>query len=279
MKYYTGLDVSMKTTSICIIDQNGAIKFEETVPTDPVTISAVIHATKLDIEKIAIESEYISHWLVQELERRDLPIICIDSRQMSKVLSLNINKTDKNDARLIAEALRCGFYSEVHQKSQDNVETRILINSRRTLKNISVQLKNTIRGHLKAFGVRLQPAGNKKFVELVNETLKDKSKIVQCGIKQLLEAFAHICRQIDQLEKKLEALAENDEDVQLLQTIPGVGLITAFTFKVYLGDPHRFKTSKAVGAYFGMTPRQYSSGETQRHGGVSKQDLRSSVFA
>ena len=270
MKYYTGLDVSMKTTSICIVDQHGSIVLEETVPTDPTSISAAIKSTELKIEKAAIESGSISHWLVQELCKKELPILCIDSRKMSKVLSININKTDKNDARLIAEALRCGFYSEVHQKSQENVEARILINSRRTLKNISSQLKNTVRGHLKAFGIRLGPVKNKKFIEKVKEQLKDKSEVVQYGLQQLLAAFIGINEQLAEIEQKLEALAEDDEDIKLLRTIPGVGLITAFTFKVYLGDPKRFKTSRAVGAYFGLTPTQYSSGETQKQGRVSK---------
>jgi transposase len=270
MKYYIGLDVSMKTTSICIVDQHGSVVFEETVSTDPIAISNAISSTRLKIEKTAVESGSISHWLVQELCKKGLPIICIDSRKMSKVLSININKTDKNDARLIADALRCGFYSEVHQKSQENVETRILINSRRTLKNISSTLKNTIRGHLKAFGIRLGPAKNNKFIELVEKLLKDKSEIVQYGLQQLLEAFSSINQKLLQIEQKLEELAKHDEDIQLLKTIPGVGLLTAFTFKVYLGDPKRFKSSRSVGAYFGLTPTQYSSGETQRQGRVSK---------
>lgn len=190
---------------------------------------------------------------------------------MSKVLSININKTDKNDARLIAEALRCGFYSEVHQKSQENVETRILVNSRRTLVNISVQLKNTIRGHLKAFGIRLGSVSTpNRFIESVKKLLNDKSEIVQYGLQQLLDAYVDINQHLNLLEDKLEDLAQQDEDIELLKSIPGVGLITAFTFKVYLGDPKRFKTSRAVGAYFGLTPTQYSSGETQRQGRVSK---------
>lgn len=270
MKYYTGLDVSMKTTSVCIVDQDGKIILEETVATDPATLNAIIKATRLKIEKIAIESGSISHWLVEELIERDLPIICIDSRKMSKVLSLKINKTDKNDARLIAEALRCGFYSEVHQKTQENVDVRILINSRRTLKDVSIKLKNTIRGHLKAFGIRLGLVKNKQFSIKVRELLKDKSEIVQCGLDELLATFESINLQLEKLEDKLEEMAKNDEDIQLLMTIPGIGIITAFTYKTYLGDPKRFKTSRAVGAYFGMTPRQYSSGETERQGKVSK---------
>jgi transposase len=270
MKYYTGLDVSMKTTSICIINQDKSIFYEETVPTDPVAISNAIKSTGLKVEKIAIESGSISHWLIQELRKRDLPVVCIDSRKMSTVLSIKINKTDKNDARLIAEALSCGYYSEVQQKSQEDVETRILINSRRTLKDISTKLKNTIRGHLKAFGILLGAVKSKKFIALVEAHLKDKTDIVQYGLRQLLETFSNIHQKLAEIERKLEELAKEDEDIKLLKTIPGVGLLTAFSFKIYLGNPNRFRSSRSVGAYFGMTPTQYSSGETQKQGRVSK---------
>ena len=270
MKYYTGLDVSLKTTAICIVDQDGKVVFEESVATDPATITAVIKETNLTIERVAIESGSISHWLEQELCKRGLPIICIDAHRMSKVLAININKTDKNDARLIAEALRCNFYSEVQPKSQENMELQILINSRRTLKNISSQLKNTIRGHLKAYGVFLGQLSAKKFLEKVSIVLKDKPALVKDALEGLLEAFAHIVEKVKCLNERIEMIASHDADVKLLKTIPGVGTLTALTFKVYLGDPNRFKTSKAVGAYFGMTPRQYSSGETHRQGRVSK---------
>jgi transposase len=271
MLHYVGLDVSMKTTFICILDKEGKVVLQDNVPTDPTTISTIIENSGLKIEKIALESGSISHWLVQELCARKLPTICIDARRMSVILSTNINKTDKNDARLIAEAVRCGFYSEVHQKKQDLVELKILINSRRTLKNTSTQLKNTIRGHLKAFGIRLGTIGNSKFAPKVREIIAKKHPMVQMGIEALLTTFMSIEIKLKQIENYLKDLARKDEDVILLKTIAGVGLITAFTFLVYLGDRSRFKNSRCVGAYFGMTPRQYASGETQIQGRISKQ--------
>jgi len=270
MKYYAGLDVSMKTTSICIVNQEKKIVFESEVETDPKAIFSAIQQTKLDIENSAVESGSISHWLVQELSKKKMPIVCVDARKMSRVLSININKNDKNDARLIAEALRCGFYSEVHQKPQEDVEMKILMGSRRSLIETHTKLKNTIRGHLKAFGIRLGTANNNKFEGLVQEKIKDKPEVVQVGIKGLLEAFKCVNKEIALLEKKMEEMAAEDEDVKLLTTIPGVGIVTAYTFKTHLGDPSRFKSSRAVGAYFGMTPTQYSSGEVQKQGRVSK---------
>lgn len=270
MKYYTGLDISMKTTSISIVDKNGKIAYQDTVVTDPATIASTLKDTHLDIEKIAIESGSISHWLVQSLQKRNLPIVCIDSRKMSKVLSININKTDKNDARLIAEALRCGFYSEVAQKPQDLAEIQILLTSRRTLLNTLVKFKNTVRGLLKTYGIRLGTVSHQKFGSTVRECLVDKHEMVQIAITSLLEAYQSTLYQLNRVDAQIKKMAKDDPDVQLLMTIPGVGIITAFTFKVCLGDPMRFKKSRAVGAYFGMTPSQYSSGETVRRGKISK---------
>lgn len=270
MKYYAGLDVSMKITSICIVNQEKKIVFNKEVATDPDVICSTIRSTKLDVENCAIESGAISHWLVNEISSRGLSIICIDARKMSKILSININKTDKNDAYLIAEALRCGFYSEVYQKPQEHVEFKILIASRRTLKETATKLKNAIRGHLKAFGIRLGVVSNQKFDSQVLLAINEKTEVVRSGIKALLKVFIDVNEQIMKLEKQLKKLAHADKDVQLLSTIPGVGFLTAYTFKVHLGDPIRFKTSRTVGAYFGMTPRQYSSGETQKQGRISK---------
>lgn len=271
MNYYTGLDVSMKTTSICIINQDGKVVFETTVASDPTVISNTLKQSSLNIEGIALESGSISNWLLRELKKMDLPVICIDSRKMSKVLSININKTDKNDARMIADALRCKFYSEVCEKSEEHVDLGVLLSSRRTLIQIKTQLKNTIRGHLKSFGIRLGTlTSSLKFIDTVNDHLKDRSEVVKQALSELLKAFGQISNQINEIDKRIEKLAKDDEDVKLLKSIPGVGIITAYTFKAYIGNPLRFKNSKAVGAYFGLTPRQYSSGETTQQGRISK---------
>lgn len=270
MNYYTGLDVSMKTTSICVVDQEGKICFQDSILTDPSIISETLKSKGLNIVKIALESGSISNWLIHELKKEGLPVICIDSRKMSKVLSININKTDKNDARMIAEALRCKFYSEVHEKTQEYVDLTVLLNSRRTLINTKNQLKNTIRGHLKAFGIRLGSLGQIQFSMAVTEHLINKPNAAKLAISELLKAFNYLADQIKEIDKVIEKMARDDEDVKLLKTIPGIGVIAAYTFKAYLGDPRRFKNSRAVGAYFGLTPKQYSSGETIQQSGISK---------
>lgn len=270
MKYYTGLDVSMKTTSICIVSQEGRVVYESEVASQPKDIAAALKSTKLPIENVAIESGSITHWLVNELKKVGLPVISIDSRKMSKVLSININKTDKNDARLIAEALRCNFYSEVTLKSQEQIDFGILLNTRRTLINSKTAIKNTIRGLLKAFGIRLGSLTHTKFLIAVQNNIQDKSEEVKISLSELLKSYESLTNQVALIDKKLDERACENEDVKLLKTIPGIGVITAFTFITYLGNPLRFKKSKSVGAYFGLTPKQYSSGEKTQQGRVSK---------
>lgn len=270
MRYFTGLDISMKTTSVCVVDHLGKLIYQTTVSTEPQCILDALKPYIEKIEKIGLESGSISFWLVKELRNLGLPAICIDAHKMSKVLTINVNKTDKNDARMIAEVIRCGFYSEVIIKSDELIEIGMCLSSRRTLINTGVKLKNTIRGHLKSFGIRLGSSKPTQFCMQVREAISSKSDLVKLVLASLLDAYEQLLHSLKALDSKIIELAKDDEDVKLLQTIPGVGLITAFTFKVQLGDPRRFKKSRSVGAYFGLTPNQYSSGETVRQGRISK---------
>jgi transposase len=271
MKHYVGLDVSMKETSICIVDETGKFVYENLVASDPFEIANCLKKTNLTIEKVALESGSISHWLATQLINQGIPTICVDARHIAAILSVSVNKTDKNDARGIANAIRCGLYREVILKPQKNVDIEILLTARRGLVKQRTALKNTIRGLLKSYGIRLGLiTGNKKFINNVRENIKERSSLVRMSIETLLSTFEIVEIQINKLEKELKEITKADADILLLQTIPGVGLITAISFKIAVGDPSRFDDSKDVGAYFGMTPKQYSSGETNKMGRISK---------
>jgi len=229
-----------------------------------------LKAKNLHIEKVALESGAISQWLVTELQRQGVPAICVDARQMAAVLSMNINKTDPNDARGIARALRSEFYREVAPKSQREVDINVLLTSRKALVIQRTTLKNTMRGLLKAYGIRLSTSGEKAFCNEVRKVLLEKGPIIQKALEALLIAFEAVSLQIQRLKKSLEEIAKEDQDISLLTTIPGVGLVTALSFKSTIGDPSRFKNSRDVGAYLGLTPKQYSSGEIERQGRISR---------
>jgi len=270
MNYYAGLDVSMKETVIWIVNERGESVYKGRAKTDPDAIVLHLQKSKFKIETVGIESGSLSHWLVNQLREKGVPAICIDARKMAAILSIRVNKTDNNDAQGIAEAMRCKMYKEVTQKSQVAIEIATLMQCRKTLVHQRVQLINSIRGFLKTYGIRLGPCGGKEFPGKVRKVLQEISMIPRTGIESLVNCYEKLCEEIKKIEQKIEELARCDEDIRRLMTIPGVGLITAMTFKTEVDDPSRFKKSRDVGAYFGMTPRQYSSGEINKQGHISK---------
>ena len=270
MKHYVGLDISMKETFICIEDETGKIVTQGKTKTEPELIAQYLKKFEVSIDKVGLESGSLCHWLVSELKKLSIPAICIDARKMATVLSIQINKTDKNDARGIATAMRCGLYREVVEKSVEAREIGTLLGARRLLVTQKVQLSNSVRGFLKTYGIRLASCGDQSFSQTVTAALGDKYPMAKEGLKALLESFDEHLKRIKALTKKVEELASKKEAVKRLMTIPGVGPITALTFAIEIGNPKRFRNSKQVGAYLGMTPRQYSSGETQKQGRISK---------
>lgn len=270
MKHYIGLDVSMKQTSICVIDDKGSIAFEKDVDTDPQIIFDEIKNQGLDIQLAGLESGSLSHWLVDILGKLGLPTICVCSRKMAAILSITINKTDKNDARGIASALRGGHYRQVHHKSQHAVELSTLMGARRSLVNQRTNSMNTIRGLFKSYGILIGIANTSRFSSKVELLLEKLTKEAQIGLKALLKAFIAVNEEIFNLDKIIVKIAQVDPVIKRLCTMPGIGPITALTYKMEIDDPHRFKKSRSVGAYVGATPTQYSSGETHRQGKISK---------
>ena len=287
MKYYVGLDISNKDTSICIVDQDNNIVKEAKVLSDPDSIHSYLRKTGFKIEEIGLETGSLSNWLYTKLKASGWKMICMDSRYMSAILSVNVNKTDRNDARAIANAIRCKNYKAVHIKSIESITTNCLLTARKTLVKQKLQQCNVIRGSLKAFGIKL-PIGKKHIREAIKEALafdkftveKDKlsSNVDWSVIETLIFCCEKVEEQLEILEIKLESLAKNDPIIQRFMTHPGVGIVTATTFKAEIDDPTRFKKSRSVGAYLGMTPKQFSSGETIKQGRVSKagsKELRS----
>jgi transposase len=270
MKHYVGLDVSMKNTAICIVTEQGKIVYEAEAKTDPHVLADAIEKTGLDIELVGFESGSLSHYLYQGFKERILPVVCIDARKMHTLLSVRVNKTDKNDAKGIADALRAGMFTRVHEKPQESIDRGVVLAMRRCMVNQRKDTKNHIRGILKAYGIRLGSVGAEKFSEKVKARIEHLDCLVQITIEGMLESFDLFNKKITQLDQKLLMVAHQDKEVRLLMTAQGVGPIIALTFKAEIHDPTRFKNSRTVGAYLGMTPTQYSSGETMKQGRISK---------
>src|SRR6185503_18038022 len=249
MRYYTGLDISMKETAICIVDEEGKIVKEGCVPTDPTKIANFLKKSGYTSEKVALESGCLSHWLIKEFQQLTLPAICIDARHIAAVLATTINKTDKNDARGIANALRCNMYREVHPKSTHAIEQNTLLKARKVVVEQRTYLTNSIRGLLKAYGIRLScSATTNIFFSLVREKITDLTETVRFSIEMLLANAEILHKQIKEFNKKIQSMIVQDEQAKRLQKVPGIGPITAMCFKTEIDNPMRFQKSRTVGA-------------------------------
>ncbi len=190
---------------------------------------------------------------------------------MAAALSARINKNDKNDARGIAQMMRAGLYKEVLVKSDESCQVKVALGSRRQLMYCREQIMGTIRGLLKIYGIKLGKKSKIVIFSLkVQEAIKDLDKVSKDSIEALVCSLEIIEESIKKLDKILSEKGKKDKDCKLLTTVPGVGIIVAMTYKATIDNPHRFETSDTVGAYMGLTPRQYASGEVNRHGSISK---------
>ena len=241
---------------------------EGSISSDKTSISAYLKKQDFEYELVGIESGQLSISLCKGLLKEGLPVVCVDARHMAAALSARINKNDRNDSRGIAQMLRVGLYKEVKIKSDESCQLKVLLGGRRQLVNTRQQLMGTIRGLLKIYGIKL--GSQTGFFSKVMQAIKDLDETIGISMKALLEGLEGIEKALQTLDKKLEEIGRKDEDCLRLMTVPGVGVITALTYKVALDDPGRFEASETVGAYFGLTPRQYASGEVDRNGSISK---------
>jgi transposase len=257
MEHYVGLDVSLKLTAICVVDQAGKIKREGVVPSDPEAIGTFIKSHAPHVARIGLETGATSTWLWTELNNLGFPVICIDARHAKAVLKMQINKSDRNDAVGIARIMQTGWYKEVRVKELDSHAVRTLLASRALLVKIKRDLENQIRGLLKNLGLVIGRAKMNVFGRRAAELAKDRPQLA-AAIDPLLTARTVIEQQIADLDRKVMLLARNNAQARRLMTAPGVGSITALCFLATIDDPNRFKRSRNVGAYLGLTTRRFA---------------------
>src|SRR5271167_2272784 len=269
MEQYVGLDVSLKLTAICIVDRTGKIEREGVVASDPEIIAAFVKSHAPHVARVGLETGATSTWLWTELKQLGLPVICIDARHAKAVLKMQINKSDRNDAVGIARIMQCGWYKEARVKDLDSHAIKALLVSRALLVKIKRDLENQIRGLLKNLGLVIGRAKFNVFTVRAEGLIENRPKLV-AAVRPLLEARKAIEQQVADLDRKVHKLARHDVQVRRFMTVPGVGPITALCFKATIDDPTRFKRSRSVGAYIGLTTRRHASGEIDWSGRISK---------
>ena len=261
MKQYVGLDVSQKETSVCVVDEQGRLMFEGKAKSTPGALTDLIHRRAPQAERIGFETGAMASWLWHELRRVGLPVVCIDARHAHAALSVRINKSDKNDARGLAELIRIGWHREVAVKSEESQKIRAVLVARARLVSIRRDIENQVRSMLKEYGLLFSRAIGAPFRQQVIE-LMGTSHPLRAIVESLLSIHERVAQEQAKLDGDVRRRARDDETVRRLMSVPGVGVVTALTFRHTIDDPSRFSSASKVGAYLGLTPRRKQSGET-----------------
>lgn len=268
-EHYVGLDVSLETTSICVIDSKGAVIWRGKCASEPEAITVAIHQHAPAAVRVGLETGQISNWLTLGLRRRQVPVVCLDARHAKAALSLQLNKTDANDALGLAQIVRAGWYREVAVKSMDAHTLRLLLVARAQLVSQRQAIANTLRGLLKTFGLRIARCSKGLFAPRIREAA-DGNYALLAVVEPLLAAWQALREQIAVLDAQILARAKADKIARRLMTVPGVGVVVALAYTAVIDDPTRFRRSSSVGAYLGMTPKRYQSGEEDWSGHISR---------
>jgi transposase len=268
MEQYVGLDVSQEQTSVCVLDGNGTTLWQGKCASTPEAIAATIQARAPEVVRIGLESGPMSAWHWHELRKAGLPVICLDARHAKAALALQLNKSDRNDARGLARIVRTGWFREAAVKGVDSHLVRSLLTTRARLVRMRVDLANQIRGVLKPFGLVAGKGGGRPFAERVRALVAGGP--LREVAEALLAAWQSVGEQIAVLGRRLVAMARQDQAARRLMTAPGVGVLVALAYVSVVDAPERFARSSSVGAYVGLTPRRHQSGEEDYTGHISR---------
>ena len=268
MKHYAGLDVSVKETSVCIVDEAGKIIRELKVPSHPLDLVDVLRNSAWRLDRIGLEAGPLSQWLFSGLADAGLPVVCIETRHTKAFLKAQVNKSDRNDARGIAQMMRVNLFRPVHVKTLTSQKRRALLTARKILQDKAVAIENDIRGLLRNFGLKVGAIGLGKFEERIRELVEGMPELIAI-MEPLLAARQKLREMFTKLHRQLLLAVRDDGVCRRLMTIPGVGPVVSLAFCATIDVPARFKNSRAVGPSLGLTPLLNQSGESRRIGRVS----------
>jgi transposase len=269
MEHYAGIDVSLESVSICVVDASGRIIREAKVASEPEVLITWFSRLEVAMTRIGLEAGPLSQWLYAGMREAGLAVELLETRHVRDAFKAMPVKSDRNDARGIAQLMRLGWFRPVHCKSLPAQELRAVLTGRKLLQGKRHDVEMSLRGILRGFGLKVGPTTAHSFERRIRDLVEEHPTLVAVA-DALLLAWATLGEQLGKLHKRLVSLARDDARARLLMTTPGVGVLVALTYVAAIDDPGRFKSSKATGAHFGLTPKKYQSGETDVTGRISK---------
>ena len=269
MDYYAGIDVSLEQSSVCVVDSSGKIVRETKVASEPEALLQHFADLGLPVVRIGLEAGPLSQWLREGLVDAGLEVVLLETRHVKAALSAMPVKTDRKDARGIAQLLRMGWYRPVHAKSADAQAVRALLVGRKLLQAKLLDVELSIRGILRGYGLKVGEVSRGRFEARIRELIEGHD-MLGTVIGAMLQARAVLWNEFTRLHRTMLKIARADRVCQRLMSVPGVGALVALTYRSAVDDPGRFAKSRTVGAYFGLTPKKYQSGETDMDGGITR---------
>ena len=269
MEHYAGLDVSLEQTSVCVVDARGQVVREEKVASEPEALVRSLCAHEPGIIRVGLEAGPLSQWLHAGLVSAGLEVVLLETRHVKAALSAMTVKTDRRDARGIAQLLRLGWYRPVHAKSASAQEVRAVLTGRKLIQGKLLDIESGIRGVLRGFGLKVGPISRGRFEARIRDLVEGQA-MLETVVGSMLAARTALQAEFARLHRALLALVRADPVCRQLMSVPGVGAVVAITFRSGVDDPARFRRSRDVGPHFGLTPRKYQSGERDVTGSISK---------
>jgi transposase len=269
MEHYAGIDVSLECSSICVVDASGKIVREGKVASEPEALIGWFGSLGLGLVRVGLEAGPLSQWLYAALREAGLAVELLETRHVHDAFKSMPVKSDRNDARGIAQLMRLGWFRPVHCKSLAAQETRAMLTARKLIQSKLHDIENGLRGILRGFGRKVGKTTERRFAGRIRELVAGHP-ILETLAEALLSVHAVLLREFNAFEKRVRSMARSHARTRLLMTAPAVGPIVALTYASAVDDPARFKSSKAAGAHFGLTPKKYQSGETDITGRISK---------
>ncbi len=278
---YAGLDVSDKTTHVCVVDGAGAVVWTGACASDPEAIARTLERHAGGLVRVVLETGPLSAFLYHGLVERGSPAVCVCARHAKGVLSARVNKSDPHDAEGLAQMSRTGWFKQVRIKQTATHIDRAQLKIREQLVGSHRAMANQLRGLLKLFGLRLgkvtTPGKRRERLAVLFAQKPELEPIMQ----PLVESLEALEAQVRRSSRLLAACAAADPVATRLMSVPGVGPITALSFKSSIEDPDRFARGQDAGAFAGLAPRRNQSGERDYKGRISKAGdpmLRSALY-
>ena len=269
MELYVGIDVSLNLSSVCVMDQSGKILIETKLASEPEALVGFLHNLEAPVILVGLEAGPQSQWLYAGLAAAGANAVLLETRHVKGALKAMPVKTDHRDAEGIAHLLRMGWFRPVHCKSASAQEIRALLTARKLLQTKMIGLELGLRGVLRGFGLKMGKVSKGRFAGRARELVVGNPVLEQV-VQALLTAREALRIEMTALDRRARVHAREDAICRLLMTAPGMGALTALTFKSAVDDPGRFRSSKMVGPHFGLTPSKHQSGETNITGAITR---------